>query len=239
MDHLEGAVQALTGYSAADMIGNRKVSWVGITSPHDKDRVFAEVDAAIEANTSWDTAYRIISRTGDEVWVRERGNAVFEGGELAYLQGLIVSAAAERELSAQLEDTAERTKAANHDIIKLSGQIAQSVKQLSMLIARHAMVMMQRAKTASPQHLYMTSISRLITPTWPSISPCSAVCPSIIGRSGTCRRSRKCLARMSTRSSPMSARCRPRTVFNSKNIRCSRGALKGRACGQIAKDRRQ
>lgn len=133
MESMEGSVAGITGYTIDDMIGNKRASWVGITSPKDKDRVFAEVDAAIEADTTWDTAYRIISKSGEEVWVRERGNAVFEDGELAYLQGMIVSAAAERTLAAQLEDVAARTKAANTEVIRMSNDIAKSVQKLSML----------------------------------------------------------------------------------------------------------
>ncbi len=133
MEYMEGSVEVLTGYTPADMIDNGDASWVGITSPKDKDRVFAEVDEAIEARRTWDTAYRIVSKSGEEVWLRERGNAVFENGELAYLQGLIVGAAAERELSARLEGVVARTETANREIIGLSEKIAVSVKQLSML----------------------------------------------------------------------------------------------------------
>ena len=133
METMQGSVAAITGYAVEDMIGNKIASWVGITSPKDKERVFAEVDAAIEAGETWDTAYRIVSKSGAEVWVRERGNAVYEGGELAYLQGLIVSAAAERALAAQLEDVAARTKEVNSQVINLSNDIAKSVQKLSIL----------------------------------------------------------------------------------------------------------
>ncbi len=133
METMVGSVAEITGYAVEDMIGNRSASWVGITSPKDKDRVFAEVDAAIEAGKTWDTAYRIISKSGAEAWVRERGNAVYENGELAYLQGLIVSAAAERALATQLEDVAARTKQVNTEVINLSNDIAKSVQQLSIL----------------------------------------------------------------------------------------------------------
>lgn len=130
---MAGAVKNLTGYSTADMIGNKNASWVGITSQEDKDRVFAEVDAAIEKRETWDVAYRIVHRDGHDIWVRERGNAIFEGDELVYLEGLIVGAMAERQMSDRLAQSVKRTQTANNEIVELSEKIAHSVKQLAML----------------------------------------------------------------------------------------------------------
>ncbi len=133
MEHMEGALHSLTGFDIDEMLGNRVTSWVGITHHDDVDRVFAEVDTAIERSEPWDVAYRIITRKKETVWVRERGCAVFEDGQMVYLQGLIVSAAAERLLSMKLEDLVTKTKTANKEIVALSSQITSSVKQLSML----------------------------------------------------------------------------------------------------------
>ena len=69
------------------------------------------MDAAIDAGTIWDISYRFLTPTGEDVWVRERGKAVYEAGELVYLEGLIVRAEAEVELREQLVRTLKNTQA--------------------------------------------------------------------------------------------------------------------------------
>ena len=133
MEYMEGGVRDLTGYSKDQMIGNKLASWVGITYEEDVDRVFGLVDDAIEKREPWDVVYRVVHFDGHPVWVRERGNAVFEGEELAYLQGLIVSAASEIELREERESLLESTTASNMEIMGLSSQIIASVKKLSIL----------------------------------------------------------------------------------------------------------
>ena len=133
MDYMAGGVQKLIGYAPEDVMGNAKVSYVGITVDEDKDRVFADVDAAIEAGRAWDVAYRLCHQDGHHVWVRERGSAVYEDGKLVYLQGLVVDAAAEFNLRSELERRVEESRAASKDIVGLTKQITSSVRELSML----------------------------------------------------------------------------------------------------------
>jgi len=133
MDFLAGGVRRSIGYDEADILGNAKVSYVGLTHPDDKDRVFADVDLAIEKGESWDLSYRLQHKMGHYVWVRECGCAVFEDGELAYLQGLVRSAEAELKLRDKLEDSMKSTQAVCDDIVQLTSQITKSVRELSML----------------------------------------------------------------------------------------------------------
>lgn len=133
MLHMEGAVRDLTGYAIDDMVMNKTASWVGITYPQDVEEMVADIDAAINDREPWDLTYRVVRKDGDPVWVRERGNAVFENGELVYLQGMIVSAKAETSLRAELEDLVQKTQLANKEIVDLSRQITGSVKLLSLL----------------------------------------------------------------------------------------------------------
>ena len=65
--------------------------------------------------------------------MRERGSAVYQDGDLAYLQGLVVGAEAEFNLREQLEEQVADTRVATSDIVGLTGQNTSSVKVLSML----------------------------------------------------------------------------------------------------------
>lgn len=133
MSSLIGQAEKITGYPVEDILGNRRVSWVGITHKDDLDRVCAAVDEAIEANTSWDVDYRLVSPNGEYKWVRERGCAVYEDGELTYLQGMVVSAEAELELRETAQSAAATAELEKRDIVEIAQVILSSIRMLSML----------------------------------------------------------------------------------------------------------
>lgn len=133
MEQMIGGVEAIMGYDRDDIIGNKKYSFVGLTHLDDQDRVFGLVDAAIERGEPWDIVYRMMHANGGVAWIRERGCAVVENGELSHLQGLIVSAETEVAARADLEKVLGDTQAANGEIVDLTKKITGSIRQLTML----------------------------------------------------------------------------------------------------------
>lgn len=133
MQFMEGSVRQITGHPIAEILDNTKVSYVGLTAPDDQDRVFAEVDAAIDAGRHWDVFYRLVHPDGRLTPVRERGAAVFENGELKYLEGLVASAEAENALITDLDHVVRETQTANTEIVELTNQIIKSLTNLKML----------------------------------------------------------------------------------------------------------
>ncbi len=134
MEFMDGRVEAICGFPIDAVIGNVAVSWVELTLPEDQERVFALVDAAIEKRQPWDIDYRIKHRDGSAVWVRERGSAIFDDtGELIYLEGLIVDAAAEMELRTRMEKIATAATSSNEEILAIAQNIQSSIKALAML----------------------------------------------------------------------------------------------------------
>ncbi|WP_299297070.1 PAS domain-containing protein [uncultured Tateyamaria sp.] len=133
MEYMTDGVERITGYAKSEILHNAGVSYVGLTPEIDRDRVFGEVDAAIEAGKSWDMTHRLVHRQGHHVWVRERGTAIFEDGKLSHLQGLVVGAEAESALRESLEHRIAEIEAASSNIVGLTQQITGSVRALSML----------------------------------------------------------------------------------------------------------
>ncbi len=133
MQFMEGSVLGLTGYPANAILSNAEVSYVGLTADQDQDRVFAEVDAAIEARETWDVFYRLTHANGHLVPVRERGNAIYSDGELTHLEGLVVSAEAESRLIDEMDTMVSDTRLANQEIVDLTQQITHSLRALKML----------------------------------------------------------------------------------------------------------
>lgn len=133
MKVIEGALPNLVGYALDDVLENRLVSWVGITAEEDVDRAFGIVDRAIAAGEPWNMVYRVLHKEGHPVWVRERGCAVYEGEELVYLQGMIVSAEEEMKLRTDFQQMTARNSQSNADVVDLSKRITASVRQLRLL----------------------------------------------------------------------------------------------------------
>ncbi len=80
----------LTGYQADDVIHNRKVSYAHLIHPEDRDAVWNDVQAALQANRPFRLVYRITTATGQEKWVWEQGCGVFSpNGALIALEGFI------------------------------------------------------------------------------------------------------------------------------------------------------
>lgn len=98
MEFVSDGCVALTGYNPEDIIRNRRVSLSQIIHPDDQDKLWAKVQSSLQNQQPFESAYRIITRTGETKWVWEQGRGIFSvTGELFALEGY-------------LTDITERTK---------------------------------------------------------------------------------------------------------------------------------
>ncbi|HEX8825360.1 MAG TPA: ATP-binding protein [Archangium sp.] len=82
-------VLPLTGYTPEDFT-ERRMLWDELIHPEDAQKVWEEVQAAVEARTPFTLTYRIRTRSGEERWVWERGVAIHGArGEFQMLEGFI------------------------------------------------------------------------------------------------------------------------------------------------------
>ena len=94
----------LTGYHPAELIKKRKISLNDITDPDDRDRVWHEVQAALQENRPYQLEYRITTATGDQKWVWEQGRGVFsDAGELLALEGFITDITERKRASEEIQ----------------------------------------------------------------------------------------------------------------------------------------
>jgi len=133
MRSMHGAVERMLGHSVHDVLENSRVSYMDLAHPDDKEKLTKDIEDAIAAGKSWDVAYRLRHANGDYVPVRERGNAVTENGEVAYLQGLIVGAEAETALHRDLQAMLADSEAKSAEILDVTSQITRSFQHLNML----------------------------------------------------------------------------------------------------------
>ena len=91
MEFVSEGCFALTGYKPEDFINDSKISYNDIIHPEDRDRVWIEINYAIEKKKSFTVLYRTHTRNGFERWFWEKGRSVYnESGEIKALEGFIV-----------------------------------------------------------------------------------------------------------------------------------------------------
>lgn len=117
MEYISEGCLELTGYPAEALMAGQPY-FNDIVHPDDRDRVYAEVDAALAEYRPFKTEYRILRADGAEIWVWSKGRGIYnEAGWLVAREGFIgdinerVCAQHELErLNAELEArVAERT----------------------------------------------------------------------------------------------------------------------------------
>jgi PAS domain S-box-containing protein len=134
MTFMSGCVRDVTGYGENQILNNREVGYVGLCHPDDCERMVRVIDLAIDQHVPWDVDYRLVHPNGDEKWVRERGDAVYnDQEELIYLQGLVADAGAEVALREELDAQARQTVASHDEIVTLASNMGASIRMLSML----------------------------------------------------------------------------------------------------------
>jgi PAS domain S-box-containing protein len=80
----------VTGYTRADLIGNRKIAYGQLIHPADRAGVWDEVQLALAEKKPFQITYRLTTPTGEEKWVWEQGRGVFSSeGDLLAIEGFI------------------------------------------------------------------------------------------------------------------------------------------------------
>jgi len=85
----EGSTE-LTGWTPYDLIGNRNVRHIDVVHPDDQAMVWEAMDDALRNRYAYEVEYRIITKQGEEKWVWEKGQGVYdETGELLAAEGFV------------------------------------------------------------------------------------------------------------------------------------------------------
>jgi diguanylate cyclase (GGDEF)-like protein/PAS domain S-box-containing protein len=107
MEFMSDGIEEITGYPAAEFIGNESRTYASVIHPADADLVEAEVEACVARREPFVLEYRIITSEGEARWVHEHGRGIFGAdGEVLFLDGSIVDIGERKRLEAQLEHLA-------------------------------------------------------------------------------------------------------------------------------------
>lgn len=90
-EYLSDGCLALTGYTAADFVETRRITWGQVIHPEDRQRVRAEARRFVLEDAPFYTTYRIITASGavKYVWDHSRPVSDASGVEAAALEGFI------------------------------------------------------------------------------------------------------------------------------------------------------
>ncbi len=80
----------LTGYPPEDLLNDRKLSFASLIHKNDLQQVNDTVQKALKNHEPYTLLYRIITLSGEEKWVWEKGRAIYdENGNVLHLEGFI------------------------------------------------------------------------------------------------------------------------------------------------------
>jgi PAS domain-containing protein len=90
MEYISDGCLAITGLSPRDLLDHPSLTYGDMIHPEDADRVWDQVQAALQAHTPFTLAYRIRHRDGDVRRVQEKGHGIYspDGTPLA-VEGII------------------------------------------------------------------------------------------------------------------------------------------------------
>ena len=109
MEFVSEGVRRLTGYDAADLVFNKRVSYDSIVFCDDRERMRAEIHHGLQLLGRFDCEYRITHATGEIRWVWERGTGVYDSqGKLQAIEGIIQDITARRASNQALREAERR-----------------------------------------------------------------------------------------------------------------------------------
>lgn len=128
------SIENLTGYATGDFIQNKVRSLASLIDPVDATHVTDEIDTSLSQRKSWTMDYRMLTKDGQSVWVREVGGGVFStDGELLYTEGLILGVEGERATELNNERRLVSMTQATNAILDDADAILQTIRTLSLL----------------------------------------------------------------------------------------------------------
>ncbi len=90
MEYVSPGCKKLTGYSATELVNNKKVHFGDLILEEDRKKVWDKVQNAIKSHRIYRVEYRIVAKNGILRWVLEQGRGVYDKfDKLVRIEGLV------------------------------------------------------------------------------------------------------------------------------------------------------
>jgi diguanylate cyclase (GGDEF)-like protein/PAS domain S-box-containing protein len=118
MLYMSEGISTLSRYPPHEFIHNHVRDYSSIIHADDLPSVYAAVDSALAVRRNWTIDYRIMSRDGEAVWVREIGGGVFsDDGTLVFLEGFVIDITDRKQIEDINVQLLRQLKAANEELL--------------------------------------------------------------------------------------------------------------------------
>ncbi len=161
MHYVSDEMENITGYPAGDFRNSEGWKYADIVHPDDLEMVRRTVSEAIERREPFVIEYRIVTESGAERWVYEKGQGVFnDDGEALFLDGAIFDITERRRAEQErirLETTVQQAQKLE-SLGVLAGGIAHDFNNLLMGVLGNADMARSTLSPTAPAHTYLLSI---------------------------------------------------------------------------------
>ncbi|MDK2979736.1 MAG: hypothetical protein PWQ55_83 [Chloroflexota bacterium] len=89
MEYLSDGVTRVTGYTPAQLLNNKEISYKEIVHPEDRSPINRTIQRAVEKGDRYQLDYRIITADNRVKWVWEQGSAIISNPDQPVLEGYI------------------------------------------------------------------------------------------------------------------------------------------------------
>lgn len=90
MEYASEGCYELTGYLPVDLIENKNVSFGQLIHPEERSSAWNGIETALQEGKSFDVVYRIVTKDGEEKWIREVGRGISHSeNSPLFLEGFI------------------------------------------------------------------------------------------------------------------------------------------------------
>jgi PAS domain S-box-containing protein len=111
-EYISPQIEELTGIPAEEWV-ERPEAWVEAIHPIDRDEIMASYRAAVEAREAWAQEYRMRTRDGRTIWVRDETTFLHDDrGNPAFMQGVIWDVTERRLAEQALRESEQREREA-------------------------------------------------------------------------------------------------------------------------------
>jgi len=116
MEYVAGECEPLVGYSSEALETGTVVWGEDVIHPDDRERIWAEVQAALDAGRPFECTYRVLTADDETRWMWERGRSVrTDAGDVEALEGFIADITESERQKQALQEYERRFKAVFDD----------------------------------------------------------------------------------------------------------------------------